>query len=280
MIRQQPFASPEETLAHFGIKGMKWGIRKNRTEDTVSKGDRALAKKNMKAAGHETFDRVLDKRFLGKRSIGMIPYSELDTTRRTIPAGTPLYRTTSRKDEQLRDITFVSTNELDRKRYQSVIPSLSGRGGKKSYKNHYEFTFKNTEKLMLPSEKDRVDAFNEVLTSPSIPVGRKTITGQEYLKRLGYGKHVNSVHNSKLGRKAFDDMTMKQHLNQPLSSAYFQRLRDKGFNAVHDDNDRKILSDDPVILLNPTGSLQTQSIKKLTAQDINNAQIGYRAVND
>lgn len=27
-MRQQPFASPEEAFAHFGVKGMKWGVRK------------------------------------------------------------------------------------------------------------------------------------------------------------------------------------------------------------------------------------------------------------
>lgn len=38
MIRQQPFASPEEALAHFGTKGMRWGVRKEReTSDRSSK---------------------------------------------------------------------------------------------------------------------------------------------------------------------------------------------------------------------------------------------------
>jgi ribosomal protein S18 acetylase RimI-like enzyme len=29
-VRQQTFASPEEALAHFGVKGMHWGVRKER----------------------------------------------------------------------------------------------------------------------------------------------------------------------------------------------------------------------------------------------------------
>jgi GNAT superfamily N-acetyltransferase len=30
-MRQQPFASPEEALVHFGVKGMRWGVRKGDT---------------------------------------------------------------------------------------------------------------------------------------------------------------------------------------------------------------------------------------------------------
>lgn len=29
-MRQQPFTSPEEALAHFGVKGMRWGVRNDK----------------------------------------------------------------------------------------------------------------------------------------------------------------------------------------------------------------------------------------------------------
>src|SRR3954471_280427 len=34
-MRQQPFASPQEALNHAGVKGMKWGVRKE--EETVGR---------------------------------------------------------------------------------------------------------------------------------------------------------------------------------------------------------------------------------------------------
>lgn len=46
-MRDQPFASPEEALEHYGVKGMRWGVRKE--EDTGS-GQRPAAKPSTPAS--------------------------------------------------------------------------------------------------------------------------------------------------------------------------------------------------------------------------------------
>ena len=57
-MRQQPFASPGEALEHYGVKGMRWGVRKERArnlqdvtkgrvvERTLSNGDKFTLSSN------------------------------------------------------------------------------------------------------------------------------------------------------------------------------------------------------------------------------------------
>lgn len=59
-MRQQPFASPGEALAHFGVKGMRWGHRK---DDDGPEGVPAKTNKMAKADAEE-FTRA--KLFFGE----------------------------------------------------------------------------------------------------------------------------------------------------------------------------------------------------------------------
>lgn len=275
-MRTPKFETAASVLAHFGVKGMRWGVRKDHATDTIAKSDRKAAKQNMKKEGDELIGRLVEKMWFDKTPMQTMTYSELESRDRTIAVGEKLYRTTSRKDEKYRDITYVATNQEDRIRYNAVIPSLNGKGGKKSYKQHYEATLEVTKQLTLPSEKARIDAFNELLDTPAIQYGKKgPMTGTEYLKKIGYGNEVKKLERTKLGMRHYDIMMQNAHLDTPLSNAYFKSLQAKGYNAIQDDNDRGFLSKDPLILLNPNGSVKVAEIKPLSNNDINKAQTQF-----
>lgn len=265
----------EKHLEHFGVKGMKWGVRRNRTTDKLSKEDRKAAKANMKVEGDLVVDRILTRMFGGGGGLGDKPYDELDPNDRTIKAGAEFYRTTPRKNEVFRERTYVSTNKEDRDRYNGVLPDLSGRGGKRSYKVHYEKTMELTKDLTMPSEKARIDAFNEMMNTNSVQVGKKTMTGREFLVKAGYGRDVKKISDQEAGRRYFDNMNQNASFDTPLNSAYFNTLRKKGYNALQDDNDTGMMTKDPIILLEPKSTVRTTSVRQLTARDINEAQKNF-----
>lgn len=55
-MRQQPFASPEEALAHFGIKGMRWGIRRKPETGPYSDWGRPFKQEDALSHGVKTFE--------------------------------------------------------------------------------------------------------------------------------------------------------------------------------------------------------------------------------
>ena len=59
-MRQQPFASPGEALAHYGVKGMRWGQRK------ADDGPEGVPKKTNKMAKADAEEFTRAKLFFGE----------------------------------------------------------------------------------------------------------------------------------------------------------------------------------------------------------------------
>lgn len=259
---------PLDELVHFGIKGMHWGVRKG---NTLSKSERAEASANYQAK----LQRIQETKYSKISSgISQEQYKKLSTKSVKVQSGQDITRITLRKNEKFRDLTYVAYKPGDVNAYRSAMPAAGTLGGQKKYKDAYEATYKSLETLRSPSEKERVDAFISLFDTPSVKLrDGRTVTGRKFLADYSiYSREAKTLNAQQLGLKTYTDFLRTQWMDIPINEAYFNKLRAKGYNAVVDDNDRGHLAETPLILLNPNGSLKKLSVKKLTADDVNNAQ--------
>jgi hypothetical protein len=268
--------SEEDYLAHYGVSGMKWGVRREKT--TLSKDTRKEARTNLKTFAKSTITEKYgaDPDLLKPRVISPEEYAKLSSKPpRPIKKGDTIYRVTSRENETFRDLTYVTTNKKDNEVYKAIMPlGLLQRGGAKTYKTKYEAQYKALETLKSPSEKERIDAFTELFDTPSIKTRTgKLITGREMMKSGPYKKEAKTLETQQLGLMFYKQFNDTAFVKAPLNDAYFNNLRSKGYNSVIDDNDRGHLTKAPLIILNPDGSLKQMSVRKLHPDEVTTAQL-------
>lgn len=269
----------DDFLAHNGVKGMHWGVRK--AEDPSNpKSSKELVKAAKKNYGEQS-DPILEARISRQFGSGSkLNYSELSNKKVSINAGKQFYRLTQHSDESMRQMTYVSTNVADRERYRMALAKTGFAIAKQSYKaNNYEATYKSVKKLTSPSEKERVDAFTSLLDS-RISVGKRgrTVNGRRLLAKAGYGSTLGKVDRQRFGEKYYYEFASNQYMKSPINTAYFNSIKAKGYNALIDDNDRNIVSKEPLMILDPQGSIKQISIKRLTNDEINKTMSTFTAV--
>lgn len=258
-------------LAHYGVKGMKWGVSKDHhreyqevaTKDTANNiVKRQAANVNMvryMAAGRGKQER---------RKFDENWYNALSTGKEYVEKGHDLSRVVRGVDANALSGGFMYVSKLksDHDMYTATIPAFTNgfKAGKKQYHSAYQVSLETKKRLSMPSAKERVDTFIETLQTPD---------GKQWLKDNGYKNEIDELNAKEVGLKYYDRFNkFAGNKEVKFNNVYFNTVKSKGYDALLDDNDAGIWSKQPTILLNPKGTVKITNVRQLSAAEINDAQ--------
>lgn len=258
-------------LAHYGVKGMKWGVSKDHRREFREKDtkDTSTSVVGRKVASVQML------RYMSKgRAIQVSKkyddewYDKLETGKQFVEKGHTLNRVVRGVDQNaMAGRLYVSKLQSDSDMYTATIPTFTNGGfaaGKKTYNTAYQVSMETKTRLTMPSPKVRIDTFIDTLQSKD---------GRQWLSDNGYKGEIDELNAKEVGFKYYERFN-KYAGNQSVkyNDTYFNSIKSQGYNALIDDNDAGIWAKEPVILLNPRGTARITKVRQLTAKEINDSQ--------
>lgn len=266
----------DDFLAHHGVKGMKWGVRQDQHRTYSEKATKTSDNVIKRAGSTVQMTRYFATGGSLKKQQQYTAewYDSLDTGKAFIEKGATMNRIVRGVDDRaLSGRLYVSTLESDHEMYKAVIPAVQKKFafGQKEYHSVYQVELEAKKKLSMPSEKERIDIFIETIKTPE---------GRKWMADSGYKDQINELNAKEMGLSAykkFNKVAGNQELK--ITDVYFDKVKAKGYDAILDDNDAGVWSKSPTILLSPKSTVRVNSVKQLSADDINAAQrnvLNYR----
>ncbi|HOU67174.1 MAG TPA: hypothetical protein PKW49_01150 [Paludibacteraceae bacterium] len=201
-------------------------------------------------------------------------FKNLDDNDIKLNAGTVFDRITINPNENLGLRTYATFLQEDLNRYKALYPdTLRMRTGSKTV---HVSSLVSGDEIVSPSTKKRVqfliDLMADDVPTPTLMNMESTKKGRalvedflanQVAKPSSYYKNLS---DEELGAKAYNLVSRGLVGNSNLTTAYFNKVKQAGYNAIMDDNDLGLLSEAPIILLDPEKHIKSKASTILTKQ--------------
>jgi hypothetical protein len=244
-------------LEHYGVLGMKWGVRKDRKRQADSK----VA---------EYRKGILKRHASNSGPISEAQFNQMSSAKvRIAPAGSVVKRLAGSPSGNLKDKTYVSVTKNDHGVYTAL---LAPNGNLKAPKFDLDVTVSSA--LVSPSKKERIETFMEVLDlDVTAPNGYGTVKGRAYVEF----DETNKTQTSRaLGLQTYNRFVQSQVFNTPLHTAYFEKIKSKGYTALVDDADKGIVTAAPVIVFSQQAGAVVTAARRVSKDEIVDAQLNLK----
>ena len=208
------------------------------------------------------------------RGFSLDDFKNLDDNDIKLNAGTVFNRITINPNEYLGKRTYATFLPEDANRYKALYPdTLRSRTGSKTV---HVSSLVSGDEFVSPSTKKRVqfliDLMADDIPTPTTINDAASTKGralvEDFLKNSAAknSSYYGKLSDEELGAKAYHLVSRGLVGNNRLSSAYFDKVKSAGYNAIMDDNDLGLLSEAPIILLDPENHIKSRASTVLTQQ--------------